>query len=167
MTSLIRRIRSDDAAALRVIRLRALATDPLSFGSTFASEAARDDAFWLARATTAASGAEVATFLAFVDDVVVGTSTIRRDETDARTFGVFGVWVAPEARRLGIARALLASAELFARDGGGARLALMVTERATAAAALYLSSGFAPTGLTEPSERDDMVETELAKPLTC
>ncbi|PZR57448.1 MAG: hypothetical protein DLM50_05585 [Candidatus Meridianibacter frigidus] len=50
--------------------------------------------------------------------------------------------VEPSARRLGIARELLASAEEYARERGSPYMALMVTEENDAARNLYQAAGY-------------------------
>ena len=46
----IRRVRADEAMALKAVRLAALADAPTAFGSTYAGEAQRPDEFWRDRA---------------------------------------------------------------------------------------------------------------------
>jgi hypothetical protein len=43
----IRRVRSDEWATLRDLRLAALADSPTAFGGTYGQSAARDDAWWI------------------------------------------------------------------------------------------------------------------------
>jgi|HubBroStandDraft_4_1064222.scaffolds.fasta_scaffold07356_2 hypothetical protein len=66
-TILLRRITPADGLLLRDVRLRALAIDPLAFGSTYALEAPRDRSAWEAWAREHASGVDKATFLALGD----------------------------------------------------------------------------------------------------
>lgn len=56
---------------------------------------------------------------------------------------VYDLWVAPHARRRGVARALLAHATAWCRAQGYAKLKLEVGARNEAARALYTSAGFA------------------------
>ena len=62
---------------------------------------------------------------------------------------------APDQRRKGCAHNILRAAAIWARDNGADTLALLVTERNTAARALYAACGFAVV-------RDDGATLELA-----
>lgn len=66
-----------------------------------------------------------------------------------RPYGfVYDLWVAPEARRRGVARRLLAHAEGWCRARGYAKLRLEVSARNAAARSLYASAGFAEERLS-------------------
>lgn len=71
-STLIRRVESTDSAVIREVRLRALATDPSSFGSTYEREAMFPDAIWAEWASGDADGEEMATLLAIRGDKAVG-----------------------------------------------------------------------------------------------
>src|SRR5262249_61931263 len=71
----VRRIRAGDAALLREVRLRALKTDPESFGSTYKREAAYPGERWRERANADAAGGGVTTLPAPRDGEAVGPVT--------------------------------------------------------------------------------------------
>ena len=80
-----------------------------------------------------------------------------------------GLWVAPEARRQGVARRLVGEAVGWARATGAARLSLWAFESSLEARALFAGVGFVPTGerLVPPpdidrDEDDVRPEIELA-----
>ncbi|WP_371262521.1 GNAT family N-acetyltransferase [Pseudomonas sp. NBRC 111119] len=60
------------------------------------------------------------------------------------------MWIAPEARGLGIGRALLESAVAWAENRGTFRVRLDVTIADSPAIQLYKTSGFEPVGPAEP-----------------
>lgn len=66
---------------------------------------------------------------------------------NAHVLGVFGLAVAPAARRRGVAAALLAAAEGQARARGAAKLSLRVLSTNHSAIRLYERQGFAHEGL--------------------
>jgi len=68
----VRRVNSKDGARIKSVRLRALRSDPSSFASTFADEAAFPDEDWAEWATDDAEGDAMATMLALVDDHAIG-----------------------------------------------------------------------------------------------
>lgn len=66
---------------------------------------------------------------------------VAADEAEILSLGVLPVW-----RRHGVARQLLAAAELHAAESGARRLFLEVAADNSAARALYLRAGFAQVG---------------------
>jgi ribosomal protein S18 acetylase RimI-like enzyme len=147
----IRRIRTGDAALLRDVRLRALQTDPASFGSTYERELAFDGARWDEWASGDSKGGIDATLLALEGDEAVGIVTGARDEHNPALFHVYAMWVAPEARRTGLGRRLLDELEAWMRASGGTTSQLSVTTEAEAAQRLYESAGYVPDGEVEES----------------
>ena len=163
---LIRRIAPSDSAILRRVRLRALATDPASFGSTYEREAAFPDQTWAERAARSAAGDDAATLLAISGDEPIGIVTAMRNETQKQLFHVVGRWVAPEARREGIGRGLLNAIEGWIASCGGTSAHLSVTDAATAAMRLYASTGYRPDGTSAASRHTPgLTEISLLKQL--
>ncbi len=155
----IDRLGAEDWSRDREIRLRGLADAPAAFAATLAAEQALTSDDWRARLSS-----EAVTFLAVVAaaDVgrVVGAPWHGRD----RKAGLFGMWVAPEARGLGIGSKLVRAVIRWAADSGFERLALDVGDGNTAAIALYAKHGFEPTGRvgTLPAPRQHITEHERA-----
>ncbi len=144
--AVIRRIETSDSPILRAVRLRALATDPASFGSTYEREVAYPDKTWVQRAERSSAGDDAATIIAVLGDEPLGIVTGLRDQTQRRLFHVVEMWVAPEARRAGLGRRLLDEIEGWIASCGGTRAHLSVTNAATAAIQLYESAGYKPDG---------------------
>lgn len=158
-----RRITLADAVQLRSIRLRALQTDPLSFGSTYEREIGRTPAEWEQWARAHASGADKATFLAFRGDAVVGIAAGMRD--GAAIFGLYSMWVAPEARRSGVGRTLVDAVVSWASQSGANRIDLWVTQ--APAIAFYERCGFADDGRRQPlPHTPTMIEKGMSRALT-
>ena len=130
---LVRRITPADALLLREVRLRALATDPLAFGSTYAIEAPRSPSAWETWAREHASGADKATFLALRDGTVdaVGVAMGRRVE-EPRRFGLFSMWVDGGERRRGTGRALVEAVAAWVRASAAFRPSRAVIRRTRA-----------------------------------
>jgi RimJ/RimL family protein N-acetyltransferase len=134
--------------AVREVRLRALAADPAAFGSTLAREQAFDDGVWRERVGAGR------TFLARCDGVVVGLASFfvepgREDERE-----LVGMWVAPEARRSGVAPALVEAVRRAAAAEGAARLTLFIAEGNEPARRLYERLGFRSTGEVQELQSD-------------
>ena len=150
MTILIRRFIADEWRIYRDVRLRALRDAPDAFGSTYAREAAFDDALWQDRLRTAALAENQLPLIAVQDDVPVGLAWGRQDDDAADVARVYQVWVTPDARGLGVGRQLLQAIIDWARSRGVRRLELGVTPSHPAAVRLYRSAGFVDAGPAEP-----------------
>src|SRR5690242_9307875 len=97
----IRRIAERDWPLLRSIRLAALQSDPDAFGSTYTDQAAFPERRWTAMAAEASHGSDNCLLLAFRGTEPAGMVRSVRDPRRPHVFGVYSVWVAPEARRMG------------------------------------------------------------------
>jgi GNAT superfamily N-acetyltransferase len=80
--------------------------------------------------------------VAWIDDVAVGCGGLRR--IDDATGEIKRMFVAAEARRRGVARALLAELEATARSLGYTRLVLETGIKQPEAIALYEAHGYKP-----------------------
>ncbi|HYF25308.1 MAG TPA: GNAT family N-acetyltransferase [Baekduia sp.] len=152
----IRPVRPDEWRALRDLRLRALAADPQAFCSTHAAESALDDAEWQRR-----SRPDAATETTLVAEGPEGLEAMAGAYLEGDAAAVWGMWVAPEARRRGLAGALLDALAAWARRAGARRLTLVVLDGAPDAARAYRAHGFAP-GVQDPAAPG---ETRLDRPL--
>ena len=162
----ITRVTPRDWPALRDLRLRALQTDPLSFGSTYDREARFSDDDWRRWASEDSLGDVMATWIATREQRPVGIVGAYRDKTDPVLFHIVAMWVAPEVRGEGIGRQLLAQIEGWIRSCGGQVVQLHVTTTASAARRLYETAGFAPDGdLRESNHTPGLSEVSLRKTL--
>ncbi|MFG1815969.1 GNAT family N-acetyltransferase [Kribbella sp. NPDC049174] len=148
MTVSVRRLREDDWAALRDVRLRALLDAPESFYSTYQNSVALMEADWRTRLRAT----DKVTLLAEVDDDAAGMVTgapAGEDERDPDAALMLAMWVSPESRGRGVADALTAELLIWSREQSFKRLLLWVYDAAPRAAAFYRRAGFLPTGRTE------------------
>ncbi|MDQ7877817.1 GNAT family N-acetyltransferase [Microbacterium sp. QXD-8] len=171
----VRRIRSDEWAAVRALRLEST-SDPdagIAFLETPEQVAARSDDFWRERTHTAATSETAAQFVAAVDDVWVGSLSVliratgQKDHTgrfvDDRRADVVGVYVNPAHRGSGAVDVLLAAAAEWAASLGLDRICLDVHRDNQRAQGAYRRAGFAPTGETFSSSIGP--EIVMARPL--
>jgi GNAT superfamily N-acetyltransferase len=161
----IRRVQAGDDRLLREVRLRALTTDPGAFGSTDTEVAARPRVFWRGWAAEHAAGDDHCTLLALLDGRPVGLIRVEREPGRPGVFGIYSMWVAPEARRRGIALELLAEAERWIGAVGGSEAELNVVDRETPARRLYERAGFRLDGRTGRATRPGAVELGMRKRL--
>jgi GNAT superfamily N-acetyltransferase len=136
----IRRIRHDEGGLLREARLRAVRDVPEAFGQTLEGLLVETDAAWRAAARASAAGDSRAWFLAEREGGVVGLVQGRR--RPPATLLVFSMWVAPEARRSGIGRALIDETERWAGGWGGLETILWVVVGNDGALRFYERLGF-------------------------
>lgn len=162
----VKRVARRDWPVIRALRLRALRSDPSSFGSTYEREAAFSEQKWRDWASGDAAGDEYATFIARQGQEPVGMVAAYRDEEDRSLFHVVAMWVAPEVRRAGTGRLLLREIEAWIRACGGTSVQLFVTKAASAAHQLYASAGYEPDGVeVESRHTPGLVEVSLTKSL--
>jgi ribosomal protein S18 acetylase RimI-like enzyme len=133
---IVRRAGTGDAAAWRAIRLQALATDPDSFSSRLED--------WQERplADFAAQIAANPLFLAFADDLPVGSASLLADPSHAGRGWVAGVYVAPRWRGQGVLDALARALLEAAGREGVAELLLELAPGNGRALSAYARLGF-------------------------
>jgi ribosomal protein S18 acetylase RimI-like enzyme len=144
----------------REIRLLALRTDPGAFGSDHARESAFRDADWVSR--LAGFGEHPGTVFAIdsspgttrsVEAVgpLIGMVGVGVAEPGDAT--IWGMWVAPDSRRRGIANRLLDAAELWAAASQAHTATLWVHRTNDEAKMVYERRGYALIGATDrPAE---------------
>lgn len=145
----VRQILSDEWKPYSELRLRALKSDPLAFGSTYEREQAFPAEKWRKLTRTSTDPPRSATWVAvdrtqkFVGIVVVA-------EIDS-TLHVFAMWVEPHLRKKGLGGRLLDAALAWSDEWcTGRPLVLEVNPRQVGAVRLYESRGFRATGKASP-----------------
>lgn len=162
----IRRFSKGEGARFRELRLRALRDAPFAFASWFERERGRTLSEWEAIALGNAWDQPMAVFVAADGDQWLGMAGGYLDGDRPGVAGLWGMWVAPEARRQGVGRHLVEAVVDWGRAAGASRLELSVTDRADAAIALYRELGFVPTGEQQPLAKDESItELFLARPI--
>ena len=158
----IRRVRAEEWAAYRQVRLAALAEAPYAFSTTLEQESAKGDTFWQERA---ANG--IPMFIAWQDGEpagLAGAFVVPDGELPPgvrRAWHLVSMWVSPSARGSGLAERLVEAVAGAARADGATRLILWVTDVNERARAFYGRLGFLPTGareLVRPDEPDHWEE---------
>lgn len=145
----IRETTEDDWAAVRDVRLRALAEAPLAFGSTFGRERDRTEEEWRRWAGRGRTG-EGVLLVADEGGHFVGLAGGYPEDEDPEAVHLVSMWVDPAHRRDGLGRRLVEAVVRWARDRGARVVNLWVTDANDPAIALYLACGFRPTGDTQP-----------------
>jgi ribosomal protein S18 acetylase RimI-like enzyme len=140
----IRRLAPADAADYREVRLAALKDDPAAFSSRYGIEAARPDEDFAARLQTSVVHA------AYRGGRIVGMAGVAaRSAVEPRSAFLWGVYVRPKMRGLGIASRMLDAALETALEHFD-EITLDVAVGNLAAIALYEIFGFARRGRPRP-----------------
>jgi GNAT superfamily N-acetyltransferase len=140
----VRQIQPSDAAVARRLRLDSLADAPDAFAATVQEELATPEAHWEERVRSNAEGISTVGFFAVDDGGECGLVVGVRLAGEPPSVALNALWVAPRARRLGAARALVDAVERWARARGATHVVLQVTEASHAARALYASADYVP-----------------------
>lgn len=154
MEAVVRRIRADEGPVLKAVRLAALADSPSAFGSSYAAEVNQPDDHWASRASLGAAGECSITFVATVDQSVVGLVTAYRPDSQRSSVELVSMWVSPPQRRTGIAAELVQAVTRWAHETGATSVNLWVTRGNDAAVRLYEAAGFHMTGEHKPLPSD-------------
>lgn len=143
------------------MRLAALFSDPHAFGTSHARCAAWPEARWREQLRT------LTTFVAVVDSEDVGMVRCAVDTETADAVWLISMWVAPQARRRGIAGSLLHAVIDWADAQCGREVRLDVRVHNEPAMALYRRVGFAPFGppVPEPPPDEHILEQRFVLPL--
>ena len=138
----IRRLRSDDAASFKAIRLEALRANPELLRSTFELEDRLDVAWFAGRLEDAHVVG------AFRDGVFVGTAgfSVQQGQPNAHKGKLFGMYVRPGSRNLGVGRLLLSAVLDVARENVEL-IQLSVVRDNGPARRLYARAGFLEFGV--------------------
>lgn len=150
----VRRVLPGDGDLVRTVRLAALADAPHAFASTFAAESELTDDDWRERARRGATSDEIALFVAVGPDGVLGTVGGVLRSGAPSLVELISMWVAPPARRTGLASRLIDAVVDWTRSIGVDRVELWVVRGNDVAQRRYESDGFALTPVTAPVPGD-------------
>jgi GNAT superfamily N-acetyltransferase len=145
----VRRIRVGEGPVLRSLRMAALSSDPLAFGSTLEVEEAHPLSLWEDRARAGADSDTDAIF--FVTERARPPHGMLGAFTHEGSRYLWGMWVAPERRGEGAGEALLGSVLAWCHDHPAENpVRLDVNPTQVAALRLYERHGFRPDGALRP-----------------
>jgi RimJ/RimL family protein N-acetyltransferase len=138
----VRRLRPDEADVFRAIRLEALKASPEAFGSTFELEDKLDVAWFAGRLE------QTQVMGAFRDGELVGTAgfAIQQGQKNAHKGMLWGMYVRPGSRNLGVGRLLVNAVLDVARESVELIQLSVVTENRPARR-LYERAGFLEFGI--------------------
>ncbi len=146
----IRKVRTDEWRRWREVRLRMLRDDATFFSTRYEDVVREPDEVWQTWVSEADEGVAKTLFVAEGNEGqwlgVVG-GFVRVDPSEVH---LVSMWVDPEARGLGVARALIRAVGDWASERGATTVLLFVQEANGPARALYDRAGFVATGDKAP-----------------
>ena len=145
-TVTVRRVRPEDAARVRALRLEMLADSPLAYLETLAEAAARPHEQFRARVAHMSHGDERAQFIAEHDGTLIGHAGGMRWPERPDTTVVFAVYVTPSQRGTGVLAALIDAVADWSRAAGRLRLLVEVVVGNERAVKAYRRLGFVDRG---------------------
>ena len=154
----VRRLRPEDAEALRQVRLRALRDAPGAFWTTYDREAAYEADEWRRWIDTAA--------LFIAEDGAGGAGGMAggiADPEDPAGALLIAMWVSPHHRGSGLADRLVAAVAAWAAAERRSTLRLRVEEHNYRALRCYERLGFRLTGRRVLRARDERWELEMVR----
>ncbi len=143
-----------DWVLLRTLRLRALADAPTAFASSRELEVAHPQSYWREVAAQSELGAAVV-FVAGRRERRLGMVGARWFDRERGIVQLWGMWVAPEARRRGTGERLVGAVHDWAASGRARAVRLGVIPGSSGSQGFYERLGFAPTGETRVLGRDE------------
>ncbi len=150
----IRAVAAADMEQLRKLRLRALEDSPDAFGSSLEAERAHPDSEWLDLARRSEIADDLAVYVAVDGDRWLGMAAGRWYDRETGVAGLWGMWVDPTARGMGLGVRLVEAVRVWAAGHGARVLRLGVVSGAGDATGFYERLGFARTGETGTLRRD-------------
>lgn len=148
------RLDSSHAPAMRALRLRALKDEPTAFLASYEEDVVGWTEDFIAAMLSKPLGTGV--FGAFEQTLVGMVGMMRETRAKSRHRArIWGMYVAPEHRARGLAKALLADAIAEARRADIEHLELTVAAPQVRARALYEAAGFRSVGVIPAAMRVD------------
>lgn len=154
----IDQLAADEVTRFRTLRLAALRDTPEAFGTTHAEASTWTDARWTELF------ASIVVFVAVVEGEDVGMVRGGSEGVSAR---IGSLWVRADARRMGVASALLSAVTSWATSEGYERIGLQVGEYQAAARRLYERAGFSAVGvpISYPPPQEGLSRISMTKSL--
>jgi GNAT superfamily N-acetyltransferase len=149
-TATVRRVRPEDAARVRAVRLEMLADTPLAYLERIDEAAARPHRDYAARIASNATGSDSAQFIAESGGRVVGHAGGWAPPDEPGVTVVYAVYVTPRMRGTGVLGQLVDAVADWSRTEGRPLLGLQVVAGNDRAFRAYQRLGFVDTGKRAP-----------------
>jgi RimJ/RimL family protein N-acetyltransferase len=160
MSISIRQLTEEDWRLYSAIRLKALRSDPMVFGSNYETESKYTETDWRRRLQSNDS----AIFMVFAHETPIGMTgvSVWRDDSTGRTALFWGSWLEPSFRRRGLSKLMYATRIEWAKAHPGIER-IIVSHRASNVSSKYANRkhGFVFTRTHEKIWADGITEDEV------
>ena len=150
----VRAVRVGDETRLRAVRLRALADSPAAFAATAEQEARLPASHWTELAHQSEAADHLAIYVAVNDERWLGMGAGRWHDRECGVAQLWGMWIDPTARGLGLGERIVQHVRSWAASQGARFLRLGVATRPGDATPFYERLGFVRTGETRMMRTD-------------
>lgn len=150
----MRSVRAGDETRLRALRLRALTDSPAAFAAVADQEAQLPASHWAELARQSEAADHLAIYVAIDGDAWLGMGAGRWHDREHGVAQLWGMWVDPAARGLGLGERLVAGVRGWSAAQGARFLRLGVATRPGDATPFYERLGFVRTGETRTMRAD-------------
>ncbi|MGY0216234.1 N-acetyltransferase family protein [Endozoicomonadaceae bacterium StTr2] len=152
--------KENDWQTYKNLRLQALQDSPDSFCTTYEQMVDATDEFWICRCQLKQGSSIMLPLIAELDGIPCGMAWAITSEVESGTAHIYQMWVSPQARGHGIARAMLEKMLTWAEKHQLEKLELSVTTTNRAAIALYESMGFETCGELVPLREHSALQVQ-------
>jgi ribosomal protein S18 acetylase RimI-like enzyme len=160
----LRRIRAEDWARQRALRLEMLADTPIAYLESLHDAEGRSNSAWAAHIAERVASNTSAQWVLDIGDRLVGTMSCVLDDVDR--VHVVAVYLSPAYRGRGLVDRMLDEVVQWARARGVTTLLLEVAQENDRAVAAYRRQGFVPTGHTHRHPLyPEITEVEMTRTL--
>jgi ribosomal protein S18 acetylase RimI-like enzyme len=146
----VRRVRPEDAARVRAVRLEMLADAPLAFLERIDEAAQRPHTDYRARIAQVSADPDTAQFIAEADGRIVGHAGGWAPQSSPGVTMLYAIYVTPAWRGSGVVGGLVDGIAAWSRAAGRHRLELEVIVGNDRAVRAYERLGFVDTGQRTP-----------------
>jgi RimJ/RimL family protein N-acetyltransferase len=157
----IRQLTADDWREFSRVRLKALKSDPLVFGSSYEKESQFAEADWRSRLQQTADSA---VFMLFAGEMPIGITgvSVFRDDPTGKTAMLWGSWLEPDFRGKGLSELIYQARLDWAKRHPNVKR-IIVSHRASNLASKYANQkhGFTFTRTHEKVWSDGATEDEV------
>jgi ribosomal protein S18 acetylase RimI-like enzyme len=150
----VRAVGAGDAPQLRELRLRALVEAPDAFAITAEAERRLPDSHWSELSHQSEVADHLVIYVAVDDERWLGMAAARWHDRDRGIAHLWGMWVDPALRRLGVGERLVDGVRGWARGHEARFIRLGVITREDDATPFYERLGFVRTGELGSLRRD-------------
>jgi ribosomal protein S18 acetylase RimI-like enzyme len=150
----VRAVRAGDEARLRALRLRALTDSPEAFAAAAEQEAELPPAHWAELTRQSEVAEHLAIYVAVGGEDWLGMGAGRWHDRERGIAQLWGMWVDPAARRLGLGERLVTEVRAWAAARDARFLRLGVASRPGDPTPFYERLGFVRTGETRRMRTD-------------